>query len=198
MGELEKEARRERRVGYIQQSILMAIALTGFLAVVAVAPNVIQVLGGVSRKRSARFRHQIKTALSRLAYTGHITFQKQNGKRYARITEKGKRALELERMRARRGKKPGRWDKRYRVIVFDIPERIKNKRNQLRQELMEFGFYCLQDSVWVYPYDCEDLTTLIKAELELGGSVIYMIVEKIENDKYIREHFKLNKRKLLF
>ena len=49
----------------------------------------------------------------------------------------------------------------------------------------------LQDSVWVFPYDCEDFIALLKAELKIGAAVLYMVVEHIENDKHLRSHFGL-------
>jgi len=48
----------------------------------------------------------------------------------------------------------------------------------------------LQDSVWVYPHDCEDLTVLMKAELN-RSSFYYMVVEKIENDAWLKKPFSI-------
>ena len=57
--------------------------------------------------------------------------------------------------------------------------------------MQEYGFIRLQDSVWVYPYDCEDLIALAKANFRIGFDVLYMIVERIERDTHLREHFAL-------
>ena len=57
--------------------------------------------------------------------------------------------------------------------------------------MQEIGFARLQDSVWVFPYDCENFITLLKAELKIGSAVLYMIVEHIENDKHLRAQFGL-------
>ena len=57
--------------------------------------------------------------------------------------------------------------------------------------MKSFGFFRLQDSVWVYPYDCEDIIGLLKVDLHLGGSVIYLVVEKMENDKHLKKTFGL-------
>ena len=51
------------------------------------------------------------------------------------------------------------------------------------------GFLQLQQSVWVYPHDCEDLVALLKADLHIGKDVLYLIVEKIERDAWVRKHF---------
>ena len=57
--------------------------------------------------------------------------------------------------------------------------------------LRDIGFIRLQNSVWVYPYDCEDLITLLKADFRVGKDVLYLVVEAMENDKEIRKHFRL-------
>ena len=64
-------------------------------------------------------------------------------------------------------------------------------RDRLRITMRGLGFARLQNSVWVYPYDCEDLMALLKADLKLGVAVLYMVVEHIENDKHLRAQFAL-------
>jgi len=51
----------------------------------------------------------------------------------------------------------------------------------------------LQNSVWVYPYDCEDLITLLKADFEIGKEVLYVIADKIENEKVLLKDFGLER-----
>lgn len=75
--------------------------------------------------------------------------------------------------------------------MFDIPERRKKDRDQLRRTMIDAGFLCFQDSVWIFPYDCEDLVTLLKVDMRLGDAVRYGILEKLENDRAARNHFKL-------
>ena len=77
------------------------------------------------------------------------------------------------------------------MIVFDVPERRRRIRTRLRAFMNEIGFVRLQDSVWVYPYDCEDFITLLKAELKIGKDVLYAIADTIEYDRGIRKHFRL-------
>ena len=98
--------------------------------------------------------------------------------------------LQMETERTAIAKKR-KWDRRWRVVIFDIPERRKSVRASLRRFMNEYGFVRLQDSVWIYPYDCEDLIALAKANFRVGADVLYMIVERLEHDKHLREHFKL-------
>lgn len=144
-----------------------------------------------NRKNDARFRYQTNTVLRRLVAQGLITFEERGGKRYARITEEGKQMLEMESLLDKSMQKQKKWDGRWRVVIFDIPERRRGTRNMLRKFMQEFGFVRLQDSVWIYPYDCEDIIALAKANFRIGADVLYMIVEQLERDKYLREHFGL-------
>jgi CRISPR-associated endonuclease Cas2 len=191
MGKLEADARLERRRGYLQDAVLGTVAVAGILAVAMVAPGVVELLGGFG-SRKKRMAEQSRSALTRLAARGHIVFEQRNGKKFALITPEGQRALALQQQKAllaTRSKK--RWDRRYRVIIFDIPEKSRSQRVQLREAMREAGFLQIQKSVWLHPYECEDLVALIKADLHLGKNVVYMIVEKIEHDEWIRKHFGL-------
>jgi len=176
-------------MGKVQQAMLATIALSGLIAVMMIAPNTLQLLGKIPKFKK-QFKYRSNNILTRLAQGGYIIFEERHGKKYARITPSGSRALLL------RGQqlsalliKPKRWDKRWRVVVFDIPEYRRNVRDSLRSMMRGFGFYRLQDSVWVYPHDCEDVIALLKAELKTGASVLYMIVERIENDQHLKEYF---------
>jgi len=88
-------------------------------------------------------------------------------------------------------KRPHKWDKKWRVVIFDIPEKKRKARDQIRSVFISAGFYRLQDSVWVYPYDCEDIVGLLKTDIGVGKDLLYMIVDEIENDKHLRENFGL-------
>lgn len=60
---------------------------------------------------------------------------------------------EIVKQRDRDGKK--------RLITFDIPEKLRNRRDILRTHLRELGFSQWQKSVWVSEFPCEDLVELI-------------------------------------
>jgi CRISPR-associated endonuclease Cas2 len=84
-----------------------------------------------------------------------------------------------------------KWDKKWRVLIFDIPESRKSDRDKIRNSLLSIGFSKLQNSVWVYPYDCENIISLLKADTEIGDRVLYIIAEAIENEDELKKHFNL-------
>lgn len=189
---VEANARKKRVYTRVQHALLATVALTGVALVAAIAPNAPAALAKLPSVKRAQLRYQYRTALGRLAAQGYVQFEQRDGKRYARITEKGRTVLEFEQaMATLAAPKKRRWNRRWRVIVFDIPERRRGTRDRLRKVMAGVGFVRLQDSVWVYPYDCEDFIALLKAEMKIGGAILYMVVEEIENDSHLRAHFGL-------
>lgn len=189
MARLEEELRLEIRRSKVNKAVISAIAVAGILAVGALAPNAIGLLSktGLLPKR----RQQVNTAFNKLLKNGYIRLDTQKGRSFVRLTQKGERFAALMGEGKLVPKKPKHWDKRWRLLMFDIPERRRRTRTLVRQTLMTMGFYRLQDSVWVYPYDCEELIMLLKADLKIGKDLLYIIADKVEQDVAIRAHFGL-------
>lgn len=191
----ERTARTRARKRNIQMAVLSAIGVGGLLLVSMAAPNVVQLLEKSSPGKQLKTKYLVRSALSRLRAKGQITFVEKGSRTYARLTEAGRSALEfeLQRLALLSGSKR-RWDKRWRVVSFDIPEKRKHVRDRLCSLMRQCGFVLLQNSVWVYPYECEEFVALAKAELRLGGSVLYLVVESIDNEDVLRARFGLGGR----
>lgn len=190
MGELERKARNSGHREKVQQAVLGVIAAAGIIAVAAVAPNIFQVLPRLIGRDPHRLAFQTKTAVGRLLAKGYV---KRSTSGMLEITPKGARHFELERARADApARRKRRWDKKYRLVLFDIPQRRRSVRDRLRLLMREFGFLRLQDSVWVTPYDCEDIIALVKAELKVGNDILYAVVDQIGNESRIKMHFGLD------
>ena len=58
-------------------------------------------------------------------------------------------------------------------------------------EIKDFGFVQLQQSVWIYPYNCVEFIELLKTDLSFGKNIRYMVVEKLDHDENLRKHFGL-------
>ena len=82
--------------------------------------------------------------------------EKEDGNVYIVLTKNGqKKALEYQ-INELKIKKPDKWDGKWRIVIFDIPEKKKKAREVLRAKLKDLGFKELQKSVFVLPYECED------------------------------------------
>ena len=49
------------------------------------------------------------------------------------------------------------WDGKWRIVVFDLPEKKRGLRNELRRQLRRAHFGCLQGSVWIGPDSMEEI-----------------------------------------
>lgn len=194
MSELEKELKQKEQIGKTQKIILRTIATVGIISVAVLAPNALQAFGMISKAIERKRKYEIKSSLSKLANRGLIEFKKnKNGKNFAKLTQKGEKILRLAEINNYQIKKPKRWDGKWRVITFDIKETRKSTRNQIRHILKTIGFCQLHKSVWIYPYDCEDFITLLKADFKIGKDLLYMIVWKMEYEKPLLNYFKLKR-----
>ena len=141
--------------------------------------------GYTPRKRQKEI---INRARERLLKQGLL---ERNSEGFLRITKKGEAAL--RKIEISEGiykiKKPKRWDKKWRVMIFDIREERRATRAKIRFTLSRVGFKWLQDSVWVYPYDCEDFIALLKADFKIGKDLLYLIVEEMGGDYNLKKHF---------
>lgn len=191
-----RKTKKDNRQKYlkISKAILAVVALAGIITIAMVTPNALQMLKIFNNegRRKSDYRYYVKTALSRLFKRKLVKFERKGEKTFVRLTEKGK----MEFLRYRLGElsinKPKKWDEKWRIIIFDIKEFKRNLRDALRKELINLEFLRLQDSVWVYPYECEEIAILLKSSLRLEREVLYMTVEKIENDKWLKKEFNLS------
>ena len=189
MGILETETWKRTRNKNLQKIILEVIATAGLLSVVAVAPGVIQalgMLGSIGKKK--RQLEIITNSRKRLVIHGLLQYTPDG---FLKLTPKGETKLQQLELHDYKIKKPRRWDKKWRLLIFDIREERKVLRNKIRRTLVAIGFTRLQDSVWVYPYDCEDLIALLKADFKIGRDVLYIIADTIENDTWLKKQFNL-------
>ena len=88
-------------------------------------------------------------------------------------------------------KKEKKWNGKWFLVFFDVPETQSNKRNYLRKFLIKIGFYQYQKSVYIFPYECEKEVTLIKKIVEGAKYMKYIIAEKIEDEKTVKTFFNL-------
>ena len=185
--DLEKKVKKAK----IQKIILETVKLAGLIGVAAIAPSVLGTMKKIGFITHPRQIESIKRSRDTLIKRGLL----ENKNEQLKITQGGKRYLFrcLSLGDNKELNKNKKWDGKWRVLIFDIPEARRFDRTNIRQALISIGFMRLQDSVWVYPYSCENIISLLKAETETGENVLYMIVEAIENDEPIKKYFGLNK-----
>ncbi|OGK46787.1 CRISPR-associated endonuclease Cas2 [Candidatus Roizmanbacteria bacterium RIFCSPLOWO2_01_FULL_40_13] len=186
--------------GEIRQIVLSALGLGILLGgTFLVTPNFpiiyslfASLIKDISRKDIPKAK--IRRALKTLEKKEIIELDQRGGEVF--VTLKGmftpvtlkyslKPLLELKR-------KKQKWSGKWFMVFFDIPVKQNNKRNYLRKYLKDIGFYPYQQSVYIYPYECEQEVVLIKKIVESAKYLSYVVAEKIENDKPVKIYFGLS------
>jgi len=90
-----------------------------------------------------------RSTVYNLKKRGIITITRKKDKSFACLTKKGQLAVLLTKADI---KKPQSWDGKWRVVMFDIPEEVKEKRDQLRALIKRNNFFKFQASVHIHPY----------------------------------------------
>jgi CRISPR-associated endonuclease Cas2 len=86
-------------------------------------------------------------------------------------------------------KKPQKWDKKWRIVIFDIPEKERLFRAILREHLYNLKFFKLQQSVFVSPHPFEKPILELVALYSVQPYVRVITANKIDNELKLKKHF---------
>lgn len=81
--------------------------------------------------------------------------------------------------------KPKKWNKRWHLVIFDVPEKNKIARDALRKKIKEIGLVEIQKSTFIHPYPCKEEIDKIIDFFELRKCVLQLEVSNL--DKSIKD-----------
>lgn len=174
------------------KTVLVLAALAGVVMVAAVAPNVFAAFGRTGRRRY----------ISRNAFPKYVSYlQRQDlmkvdshkdgytltptARGIARATQYSFEQLKIN--------KPKAWDGKWRVVIFDIPEKHKWSREGFREKLKSLGFYHFQKSVFVYPHPCFTEVGFLSSVFNTEDFVHCIETSVLTNDGTLCDHFGLRR-----
>ncbi len=125
----------------------------------------------------------------RLKKKGLVKVVSQNGREFLALTKAG----QLEKLFIKAGIQSGQeeWDGKWRLMIFDIPENVREKRDKLRWLLKRHGFKKLQASVFICPYSLNRQAIEFLDQTGLSSYIRILRVEEIDNDEILRKQFHL-------
>ena len=137
-------------------------------------------------------KRKVSDTFYRLRRHGLIEIQTVNCQIYISLTPEGRKRAGIFQIDKLKIARPKRWDKKWRLLMFDIPQIRKISREALRGKLKELGFFPLQKSVWVYPFECRAETELLQDFFGLSQNEIRLIIaENIGDNSSLRQDFNL-------
>ena len=164
-------------VGSVVISPLIGIGAAAFLLAVGTT-------GFFLRQRD--FSREAK----RLKKRGYVALTKTKKGWIVSITKKGKRRLQQFKIRKITLPRQKTWDGKWRLFVFDVPEKFSYARNAMRDNLKRLGFYNIQRSVLAYPHACREEVGMIANYYGLDEYTTYIETSFIDIDDELHRHFR--------
>ena len=169
---------------------VLALVSTPFLVLIAASMgNAVRIFRQF--ETSKRFtKKQIEDSIRHLKHKKFIEYVKdENGKSIVKITKKGQtklRSFDIELMKI---KKPKKWDRKWILVMFDIPIRFTKGREALRYHLKSLGFFQFQKSAWIFPYPCEDEVIFIADFFGVSKYIEILTAERVLDEEKLKRHF---------
>lgn len=129
--------------------------------------------------------------LRRLRKQKLVEIKDINGKQQIIITQKGKTRILEYSLDELEVTKPKAWDKKWRVVIYDIPNRKKYLQELMRETLKNLGFLAIQESVYIIPYPCYKEIEFLREYYYVGPYIKYLLVANLEDDSVYKTYFGL-------
>ena len=132
---------------------LKIIGLVGFSGITVNAPSA---AAGLARLLGRS--HVRPVDMNRLLYDlkrrGLVEVFKEAGQITFTLTPAGAYRLQALQLDEIRIPKPKTWDKKWRLVAFDVPINSSRQRQKFVAKLQALNFFMLQKSLWVHPFPC--------------------------------------------
>nr|WP_275695616.1 phenylacetic acid degradation operon negative regulatory protein PaaX [Fredinandcohnia sp. SECRCQ15] len=135
----------------------------------------------------------VRAAISRMNKQGWVQAEKNGNKSYYSLTERGQKRIDEAANRIFK-LKPEKWDGKWRILLYTIPEEIRNVRDELRKELVWSGFGTISNSCWVSANNLDKQVYDLIEKYDIAQYVDFFVAEYSgphENSKLVQKSWDL-------
>lgn len=173
------------------KSLLTVAGVAGAVGIIVIAPNSIQAIDYITnkidkkRRKSKRINEQIKNS-------GYFNVKKIDDNKYAiTLTTKGKMLNNLNDFYEFQITTDVKWNNKWYIIMFDIPEVHRSTRDVIRNKIESLGMVLIQNSVYVYPYDVSEFVNVTRLVFpHITKHLLSAELVKIDGDVQLKKIFK--------
>lgn len=180
------------KVGSTQRKILLRLEAGMALALSDSPRRFFKILGYAQREWRRINQAALRDSIRRLYQSRLIDSRDHpDGSTTIVLTEAGRQkalGYKIDEMKIRR---PKTWDKKWRIILFDIPEKRRKIRDALRRHFRELGCHEFQKSVFVHPYECHDEIDFLIEFYQARPFVRFIVAEEIDTALYLKHKFRI-------
>lgn len=186
----------------ISKAILKGILMSGAFAIASTSPVfaaklIPAIFNEIKYKKYKQQKEESKKRYYNSFYylrrKGLLKMEYKGKQLHISLTEEGKSVAEKYSIDDLKIDKPKKWDKKWRILIFDIEEKYRMRRESLRGKLKELGLYQLQRSVWVCPYHFEREMDVLKNFFGFTkGEMTTIVANEIDREEKLLTFFNLN------
>lgn len=168
----------------LTRDVLKIIGISGIILGTIAIPSLPAAITATIKIWNKINHKDLGRIITRLQKQQMIDLKEIDGKTEITITEKGKERLlykNFENLKIEQ-----RRDRKWRIIIFDIPEQQKRNRDAFRKKLLQLGCVKLQESVFVCAYPCQKEIDFLCHYLAISDYVTVFVSDKVERGQQIK------------
>ena len=178
------------RSSQVAMTILKAVGTVGVVVAVIALPGLGLVVRDLHKFRDRRGRQRLYQSVQYLRRRGFVELEYfEDGKIKISLTKQGNtvvKKLNIEQMKI---PTPDRWDSKWRIVIFDVPNWKSKNRSAFTDRLKHIGFRMIQKSVWGYPFPCHDEIMILRKFYDIEKYVTYLETAMVEDEDHWRQRF---------
>ncbi len=178
--------------GEIQQKVLLLLMGGLALGLSSSPARYFRILKMVGKEWKDIERRVLHRAIQSLYQSKLVTCKENSdGSTSLVLSKEGEKEVltyQLEKMKIPKSEK---WDRKWRIAIFDIPEYLKKTRDILRIRLKQIGMIELQKSVFVHPYPCDKEIEYLTEFYEVRPHIRFILAESVDNELHLKHKFNL-------
>ncbi len=179
-----------RGLGVVQQKILTLLFFFLSLSLSRSPRQHLRIIKNIRKEWAAIENRALRRAIESL-YASHLIEKKENrdGSISIVLTTEGKKKALTFKTEEMQIKSPFKWDKKWRVVLFDIPENNKKTRDIFRFRLKRLNFYEFQKSVFIHPFNCQEEIDFLVEIYNIKKFVRFILADSLDNELHLRKYF---------
>ncbi len=186
------KTKRRIKIGPAAQKALLLLKGGVALSLSARPDRFFKIIKAFSKEWNAINQRSLRHSIKSL-YRSKLVDYKENsdGTVSLILTKNGKRKTLRYDIDNIKIQKPAHWDGVWRMVIFDIPENLKEGRNALAAKLKQLEFLPIQKSVFIYPFECKNEIDFIVELFDLRPFVRFLVVKETDIDLDLKNKFRI-------
>lgn len=184
--------RKRIKFGTIRQKIILLL-LAGVAFSFAHSPKLQwRIIKDIPKEWKKIDQKALKRSIRNLYRSRLISFKEnQDGTTTVFLNKAGEQLAITYNLNQMKLAKQNQWDGKWRIVMFDIPEKHKKARDAFRFHLKQLGLLEYQKSVFITPYPCAKEIEYLREFWRVKKFVRLLRADKLDNELHFKQLFEI-------